>query len=174
MQDLEKLADLPKLAEEVLPQMDALAKKITEENPELSLYITLGQGMYYGIANECMNKLKEMGLTNSEAYYTLEYRHGPMSLVDNSTLILLIGDETTAEADAALLREMESYGAITLSLSTDPRLTGGNYGLAVGRDVLSTVPLAGIFAQLLGYYIAQKKGLDADAPRHLSQAIVLK
>ena len=40
--------------------MDALAARIVKENPALDLFITLGQGIYYGIANESMNKMKEM------------------------------------------------------------------------------------------------------------------
>ena len=38
------------------------------EHKNLNLYIILGQGIYYGVANECMNKMKEMGLSNSEEY----------------------------------------------------------------------------------------------------------
>ena len=44
-----------------------------------------------------MNKMKEMSLSHSEAYYTLEYRHGPMSLVDDKTLIILLGNEDTVD-----------------------------------------------------------------------------
>ena len=34
--------------------------------------------------------------------------------------------------------------------------------------------IIGFIGQLLGYYIADSKNLDADSPRHLTQAIVLK
>ena len=95
---------------------DNIAKQIVAEHKELNLYITLGQGINYGIANECMNKMKEMSLSNSEAYYTLEYRHGPMSLVDEKTMIILLGNEETVEGDAKLLAEMKSYGAVTLAV----------------------------------------------------------
>lgn len=87
-----------------------------EEHSELNLYITLGQGINYGIANECMNKMKEMGLTNSEAYYSLEYRHGPMSLVDDRTMIILLSNPQTVEGDAKLLAQMKEYGAIVLAV----------------------------------------------------------
>ena len=51
--------------------------------------------------------MKEMSLSNSEAYYTLEYRHGPMSLVDDKTMIILLGNEDTADGDKKLLEEMK-------------------------------------------------------------------
>lgn len=171
--ELAALADLPAQAEAILPQMDALAARIVKENPALDLFITLGQGIYYGIANESMNKMKEMGLTNSEAYFTLEYRHGPMSLVTDRTLIVLLADGDTAKEDAIFLRQMEGYGAVTAVLGPDPSWTGGRYALTVGRDRLSAAALGVMFAQLLGYHIALAKGIDPDAPRHLSLAIVL-
>ena len=45
--------------------MDELSAKLMNEHKNLNLYIILGQGIYYGVANECMNKMKEMGLSNS-------------------------------------------------------------------------------------------------------------
>ena len=85
-----------------LKSCDETAKQIVEDHPELNLFITLGQGINYGIANECMNKMKEMSLSNSEAYYTLEYRHGPMSLADDKTMIILLGNEDTADGDKTI------------------------------------------------------------------------
>ena len=172
-QELAALHDLPAQARALLPRMDALAARIVQENPALDLFVTLGQGIYYGIANESMNKMKEMGLTNSEAYYTLEYRHGPMSLVTDRTLIVLLSDASTAAEDVPFLRQMEGYGAVTVSLGTAVEALGARYGLTVGKDILSTAALAVIFAQLLGYHLALNKGIDPDAPRHLSLAIVL-
>ena len=171
--ELRALLSLPAQARALLPEMDALAARIVKENPALDLFVTLGQGIYYGIANESMNKMKEMGLTNSEAYYTLEYRHGPMSLVTERTLILLLSDESTRKEDFSLLREMEGYGAVTASLGTAKGLNA-RYGLAAGQGPLSTAALAVMFAQLMGYHLALSQGIDPDAPRHLSLAIVLE
>ncbi|MBQ8080301.1 MAG: SIS domain-containing protein [Clostridia bacterium] len=170
---LEALSAVPALADRAIPQMDQLAERIVRENPALDLYVTLGQGAYYGIASESMNKMKEMGLTNSEAYYTLEYRHGPMSLVTDKTLIVLLPSPETAEADAALLRQMEGYGAVTASLGEAADRVGGRYVLPIEGGLMDVLPVAVIFSQLLGYHIALHKDIDPDAPRHLSLAIVL-
>ena len=114
---------------------DELAKKIVAEHPELNLFITLGQGIYYGIANECMNKMKEMSLSNSEAYYTLEYCHGPMSLVDDKTMIILLGNEDTEQTGRRkLLTQMKEYGAITLAIgnTASKDFTDADYTLDMG------------------------------------------
>lgn len=163
-------------ARDALKRADDVAKRIVAEHGELKLYITLGQGVNYGVANECMNKMKEMGLTNSEAYYTLEYRHGPMSLADHKTLILLLGHSQTVEGDGTLLNEMRSYGAVTLAVGADTKGYEADYKLDLpyGYNDTQNAAIIGLIGQMMGYYIAEAKGLDADHPRHLSQAIVIK
>ncbi len=168
-------ARIAAFAEQQLPVMDALAKKIVQEHPHLNLYITLGQGEYYGVACESMNKMKEMGLTHSEAYYSLEYRHGPMSIVDRDTLVMMFAHSKTAETDAKLMEQMKSFGAVTAVLGEDVSRFGADYSLvlALGLGDACLAPVVSIIGQLMGYHIACQKGLDADQPRNLSQAIVL-
>ncbi len=165
-------------ARDALKNMDLLAKKVLEEHSNLNLFITLGQGIYYGVANECMNKMKEMGLSNSEAYYSLEYRHGPMSLVDENTLIIFLSHPETVKEDAKLLAEMKRYGAVTIAIgntaSSDLKEADYCLDLPYGYNDLQNAALIGFIGQFIGYYIAEQKGIDADHPRHLSQAIVIE
>lgn len=154
-----------------------LAEKVMKEHQHLNLYITLGQGIYYGVANECMNKMKEMGIANSEAYHTLEYRHGPMSLVDPDTLIVVFSSLDTRTEDIRLIQEMKAYGAVTVAagIHAEGEFCDADYQIDLPEcyhDV-QNAPMAGLIGQMIGYYIAEKKGLDADTPRHLSQAIVI-
>ena len=175
---IEEMKNYASQSEEFLKATDELAKKLVAEHPELNLFITLGQGIYYGIANECMNKMKEMSLSNSEAYYTLEYRHGPMSLVDDKTLIILLGHEDTVDGDAKLLTQMKEYGAVTLAIgntaSKDFKDADYTLDMGYGYDSLQNAAMIGFIGQMMGYYLAELKGLNADTPRHLSQAIVIK
>lgn len=175
--EIQAMTDYDKVSERLLVKMDAMAKKIIREDPDINLFITLGQGVYYGVANECMNKIKEMGIANSEAYYSLEYRHGPMSLVDNKTLILTLANSYTTEHDAKLLSQMKSFGAATGVIGKDISniMDDVDYKLDLTHDFndMQYAPIIGFIGQLLGYYIAEKKNIDADFPRNLSQAIVL-
>ena len=175
---IEQLKDYAANAESFLKATDEMAKKIVAEHPECNLFITLGQGINYGIANECMNKMKEMSLSNSEAYYTLEYRHGPMSLVDDKTLIILLGNDDTVDGDAKLLTQMKEYGAKVLAIGNNASkdFTDVDYTLDMpyGYDSLQNAPIIGYIGQLIGYYVAELKNLNADSPRHLTQAIVIK
>lgn len=176
--ELEQMAAaMPSLCGRVLEDLDALARRIIDERPGTDLYITLGQGVFYGIANECMNKEKEMSLSNSEAYYTLEYRHGPMSLVDNNTLILQLASQDTADYERKLLAEMKERGAAVAVFgekSSDGwAFADYSYFMESGLNDCQLSPVAVLFGQLLGFYAARQKGLNPDSPRHLSQAIVI-
>lgn len=175
--EIQQMSDYDKVASELLVKMDSLAKGIISDHPELNLFITLGQGVYYGIANECMNKMKEMGIVNSEAYYSLEYRHGPMSLADKNTLILLLSNPETIEYDAKLLTQMKGYGSVTAVIGENvmSAMPDADYrlDLTYGFNAAQYAAVIGFIGQLLGYSIAERKNINADTPRNLSQAIVL-
>lgn len=174
---LPSLAETGRRARALLPGMDAFAARILEEHPSLQLYVILGQGALYGAANECMNKIKEMALSASEAYHCLEYRHGPMSLADEHTLVVLLGGEETAQQDAALLAQLKGFGVTAAAVGPEAsrHFPTADYVLDLepGYGTLENVALAGQIGQFLGYHASLQKKLDADTPRHLSQAIVL-
>ena len=70
-----------------------------------------------GVASEAMLKMKEMSLSYSEAFHFLEFRHGPMSMVNDHTLVVgLIGEEAAAQ-EIAVLRNMKARGAQILALT---------------------------------------------------------
>ncbi|MBE9389341.1 SIS domain-containing protein [Vagococcus salmoninarum] len=175
MAELDKLKDINLLCHSLLIEMDEMAKKIISENQNLDLYITLGQGEFYGVANECMNKMKEMGLVNSEAYHSLEYRHGPMSIANQKTLILTLAHSKCTEYDDKLLQQLKGFGCTTVAIGKNVKSMTADYTLATPKE-LSDSQLSiflGILGQLLGIYIADNKGLDPDKPQNLTQAIVL-
>lgn len=166
----------PAKARELLTRMDVYAQNIVDQHPALNLFVTLGHGVYYGVANECTNKIKEMSLSHSEAFYTMEYRHGPMSLADEHTLVLLLAHPQTQAEDTALLEELKSYGSIIAVVGDKlPDLPCADHvlDLGLGYNAQQSAPLIGLVGQFLGYHLARKKGLNADVPRHLSLAIVL-
>ena len=175
--EIAAMKDYAAQARKLLEQSDALAKQIIAEHPNLNLFIILGQGAYYGIGNECMNKMKEMGISNSEAYYSMEYRHGPMSLVDENTLLVLLSNEHTEETDASLMSQMKSFGGVTAAIGPNvDKMADMDYTIRTdtGYTELQAAALMGFIGQFLGYYISLAKNIDADSPRHLTQAIVLK
>jgi glucosamine--fructose-6-phosphate aminotransferase (isomerizing) len=172
---VDKLAALPSLGERLLERSRAMAQSLGEDL-DLSQVFFLGSGPRYGLACEAMLKLKEMSLTTSEAYHFLEFRHGPKSMVDESTLVVGLLSEEAREAETAVLNEMKQLGATILILAeSGDGLSWADHVVCFESDLpeLARLPLYLPVLQLFAFYRSVGKGLDPDAPRHLDAVVQL-
>jgi fructoselysine-6-P-deglycase FrlB-like protein len=127
----------------------ALAETFPVEPEAVDHVAFLGHGWTVGIAEEAALKLREASRTYSEAYPAMEYRHGPISLAGERSLVWILGSPDDGIAD-------------------DVRATGATVRVA-RLDPLAELVLAQRFAVA----IAEAKGLDPDHPRHLTRSVVL-
>ena len=165
------LGQMPIVAERLLTTYGELAKELGE-NKDIERFFFLGTGPLYGTACEVMLKMKEMSLSYSEAYHTLEFRHGPMSMVNDKTLVVgLISDETQAQ-EVAVLRQMHEQGAKILCIAE----SDAGFQLTEWSDFVcldSGLPnwarpaLYLPVLQLMAYYRAMSRGVNPDAPANL-------
>ena len=133
-----------------------------------SHFVYLGGGHLYGIGLEGALKLMEMSQSFTQGFHPLEYRHGPISLVDERTVAVLLYGADQREAEAKLARELQDKGAkvigfggpgdVSLALDCAPALAG-----------LACLPAL----QLLGERAAQAQNIDTVAPRHLTKVVML-
>ncbi len=137
----------------------------------------LGSGALWGLAMEGALKLKETSLSEAEAFQTLEFRHGPQSMVDGRTLVVgLLGDDPRG-TERRVLDEMAGLGAEVLAVEERaPRGAGRLTSLALESGVSpeARLPLYLPVLQLLAHARGSAKGLDPDHPRNLRFAIELE
>lgn len=167
------LALLPAAFERFLPETEALAREIGEI-PGDHTFIYLGLGPYQGLAEEGTLKLKEMTQTPCEAYNPLEFRHGPISIVDERTVVVLIEGARESDYLDAVERDLQRHGAQLVAIG--PRQSAlAEHSLVIGPEFgdIARAVLYIPFAQLLGYYMALARGLNPDAPRNLNSVVVL-
>lgn len=174
---LAELETLPRLGTGILEKAAAIVPAIVRDR-DWSSFVFLGQGPYYGLACEAMLKMKEMSLSISEAYHTLEYRHGPMSMVDDRMLITFFVSDRGRSEETVLLGEMKKLGAKILAICENGRdgiressdyCLELNSGLSDSGRLILCMPLV----QLLSCQWARRKGIDADHPRNLTQVVQL-
>ena len=130
--------------------------------------VFLGAGTQYGIALEGALKLQEMALTYTQAFHPGEYRHGPVSLIDDSSAVVMLYHPATTGDEAKLVAELQAKGAfvvgfggpgdVTLPLTHPPPLRGA--------EALPAL-------QMLGEAHAKARNIDTTAPRHLTKVVVL-
>jgi glucosamine--fructose-6-phosphate aminotransferase (isomerizing) len=169
-----------RLAAGAKPALNALYPRIKEfvDSREFADYICLGQGPFYGLACECALKLSEMSISYAQSYHTLEFRHGPKSVVAPETLITFLISDTGYAAERDVLEETKAMSGTTLTLvnHADQRVrAASDLLIEFGSDLPEVARLAPyVFAgQLMGLYTGLKKGVDPDNPRNLSRVVML-
>jgi glutamine---fructose-6-phosphate transaminase (isomerizing) len=131
-------------------------------------FVFLGAGPLYGIACEGALKLMEMSINPAQPFHPMEYRHGPVSLIDAGSLVVQLYGATTAADEAALTAELQAKGARVIGF-------GGPGDLAIGEHTTSPAAALRVLPalQLLGEKVALARNIDTEAPRHLTKVVVL-
>ena len=165
--DLSPLSQLANHASDILNRtresMSALARQ-----QSLDSFYFLASGPVFGVASEGMLKLKEMSLTTSEAYHSLEFRHGPMSMCDQRVAVLALVTPERLRIERAVVQDVAKLGAHTTTVGPGEDVALPDGLPAWTRPVLYLLPL-----QLLALERALAKGLNPDQPRHLTAVIHL-
>jgi glucosamine--fructose-6-phosphate aminotransferase (isomerizing) len=173
---LEELRQLPVRSAAMFEHAPRLVRDFVSRH-EIENYSFLGQGPFFGIANEAMLKVMESSCSYAQAFHTLEFRHGPKSIVSPRSLLGLFLSDQAYPAEVDLLEEMKALGATTMAVTS--QLTSR---IRATADLLIEVPsgsegsrlaACALAGQLLGLYSGLKKGLDPDSPRNLSQVVIL-
>ncbi len=173
-QSVTELDQLPAVADRLLNEYHDLAKRLGEDR-KIERFFFLGSGTLYGIASEGMLKMKEMSLSYSEAFHMLEFRHGPMSMVDDSALIIGLLSEAATAQESSVLRQMRARGAQILALAEAATTLDDVHGVTLSTGVPSWArPVAYLpVMQLMAYYRAMSNGQNPDQPANLTFVISL-
>ena len=175
---MDALRKLPALGRNVLNGLDDRIRNFVEKN-EFAYYVCLAQGPLFGIAGECMLKVKEMSCSASQCFHTLEFRHGPKSVVRPETLITFLLSETSYDAEREVLEEVKGLGGTTLVVANradEATRRAADFLVELNLDMMEYArPIVYTLAgQLLGLYTGLRKGIDPDSPPHLSRSVLLE
>jgi glutamine---fructose-6-phosphate transaminase (isomerizing) len=174
--DLSILNRLPALLEETIRSTDGPVHGLTPDLVGHEDMYCLGYGLTYPIALEGALKLKEVTYAHCEGMLSTEFKHGPLSAVDEGFPVLFVGGPEDAGLMVSGLNESACRGAQTLVIAQeDPRLRANTHHLLVLPDsdpvlapILAVVPL-----QLLAYRLSVARGFDPDFPRNLSKTLTV-
>ena len=137
------------------------------------IYI-IGRGSSFPIALETALKIKEASYIHAEGFAGGELKHGVIALVEKNTpcIAFLPNDESYSDTLSGVM-EMKARGGYMIGIGYkrheifDLFIETGDCGPA------SVIPNV-IVGQLLGYFLAVKRGLDPDKPRNLAKSVVVK
>lgn len=175
---LEAIKTIPDKIEKILVDKERLQWYSTKlVNITDSFFI--GRGIDYAIGMEGSLKLKEISYIHSEAYAAGELKHGPISLIEDGTVVIsVVTQDKLVEKTISNMVEVKSRGAKVMAVTT-----AGKYYLEDTAEFVCYVPaIENLFAgslsviplQLLSYYVSIGKGFDVDKPRNLAKSVTVE
>ena len=174
---IQSLGKLPSAVEKTLSSLSGRIREFVNAR-QFADYVCLGQGPLYGIACEGALKLTEMSVSYAQSFHTLEFRHGPKSIVGPETLVIFLISEQGYDAECDVLQEIKSLGGTTLTVvnRADARVRNASDLLVefnLELPELTRLAPYTFAGQLAGLYTGLRKGLDPDNPRHLTRVVEL-
>jgi len=172
-------AELSPLPELISSTITALESQITDLSPILTpwddLYC-LGYGYTYPIALEGALKLKEITYAHCEGILSTEFKHGPLSAVQENYPVIFVATRDDVPILVSGINEVTCRGGRAIVIGPDDSRLRANANDLV---VLPAAPppvqaLLSVFAlQLLSYRVSLARGYDPDFPRNLSKTLTV-
>src|SRR5579859_361858 len=141
-------------------------------------YIYLAQGPFFPVVREAALKITEMSCSYAQPYHSLEFRHGPKSIVAPETCLTFFLSETAMQAESEVLVEMKQLGGTIVAICNRAPETVRQsadllFELEADIPELSLLAPFLVPAQLLGFHTGIKKGFNPDEPKNLSRVVIL-
>ena len=173
-----ELESIPSKIQEILDGKDVIQKFASQQfNKDKIFYI--GRQFDSATSLESALKLKEVSYMHSEAFAAGELKHGPIALIDPSTLVVAIASEPKLyDKIGSNMVEVKSRGATVMVITQDSGEAFKGKADLICRipDCSSTMAslLTVIPAQLFAYYCSIMRGCNPDKPRNLAKSVTVE
>jgi glucosamine--fructose-6-phosphate aminotransferase (isomerizing) len=145
---------------------------------DFNKFIFLGTGPFHSVAREASLKTREMSITDTEFWPTLEYRQGYMTNADEKDLAIVFLSATNIDFQFKTCMELKRAGSKVLiindraGLGDFKKLYDYEFNVDLGvEDELICQVYYQLFGQLIGYYQALKKNIDPSNPKNLDYIV---
>ncbi len=170
---------------------DAISATLSQDNiQKLQYYASryyghhdafyIGRNMDSGVCLEASLKLKEIAYLHSEAYPAGELKHGPISLIEEGTLVVALATiDHLFDKTMSNVREVKARGADVLCVTLEEYAEEAKKQVSSLIFVPKVAPMLQpsvslIPMQLFAYYMALNRGCDVDKPRNLAKSVTVE
>ena len=125
-------------------------------------------------------KLKEISYIHSEAYAAGELKHGPISLIEDGTLVVAVAtvddlfDKTMSNVKEVRARGAEVLAVTTYKHADEIKKTVANVITVPETHPMLQPSLTIIPLQTFAYHIALMRDCDVDKPRNLAKSVTVE
>lgn len=175
---LSELENIPSKVEEALKDQTVI-QKFVDRNFNKSKVFFIGRLFDNATSPECALKLKEVSYMHSESFAAGELKHGPIALMDETSLVVGIATQPDLyQKLASNIIEVKSRGASTLIITQADKETfkdSADEVITIPKVTDSFAPLISIVpGQLFAYYCAVMRGNNPDMPRNLAKSVTVE
>ena len=175
------LQKLPEQLEEVLlPENVAAIQYYAAQYFNNRDVFFIGRNLDSATCLEGSLKLKEIAYIHSEAYPAGELKHGPISLIENGTLVVATATNPALfEKTMSNVKEVSARGADVLGITIRGfedaiHKTMDSAIFVPQTEVLFQASMSVIPLQTFAYYVALMRGCDVDKPRNLAKSVTVE
>ena len=170
-EDRVRLARLPDIGRTMLGH-EAAIRRLANKAP-YDRFVFLGSGSSYPLTLESALKIQEMAIATSEAYHSLDYRHGPMACVTATTIVVLFA-LSDRNHGLALTRDIKALGATVIVIGNDAGAYEAIADLTLALDIDDAAGSAAIMlpVQILAFATALRRRQNPDSPVNLSKVVL--
>jgi glucosamine--fructose-6-phosphate aminotransferase (isomerizing) len=175
---LDALEKIPEQAAAVLEAKENIQRFASLQFNKSKVFY-MGRLFDYAVSLESALKLKEISYTHSEAFAAGELKHGPIALVDPSTLVVAVCTQPDLfDKMDSNIKEVKARGAAAAVITYEDSNFFDNIAdevFRIPRTMDSLSPMLSVIpAQLYAYYTSVLKGLDPDKPRNLAKSVTVE
>jgi glucosamine--fructose-6-phosphate aminotransferase (isomerizing) len=175
------LEAIPNLIKETLKDSNHIAE-LVKNLQNLQKIQFLGRGVHVSVAKEAALKFKEITYLETGAYPLGELKHGPIAIIDEDTLsVVILPQDELFELGINSIEQIKSKGGKVLLVTNE---SVHNHGIIQKVDHTIFIPnlenplfypfLEIVPLQLFAYYFAKALGRNIDKPRNLAKSVTVQ
>lgn len=154
-------------------RLERSVERLAQKYKDIKHIYILGSQEMYPIALEAGIKIKESSYIHAEGFIAPEFRHGPIALLDEKSLVISIDKDGDSKDHISLCKQIQEQGAKVLGISPKHTMAYNDYlPIPAGQNlsmIFSLIPV-----QLFAYHLAKAKGINPDKPRGLTKSVLLE
>jgi glutamine---fructose-6-phosphate transaminase (isomerizing) len=154
---------------------EKILQKMADELKHKEHIYVIGRGLSYATALEATLKLKETACMHAEGFAGGELKHGVIALIEKGTpCIVFAPNDETYDDIVSNAQEIKARGGFIIGIGPKDNKVFDRF-LPTADVADATIIPQVVISQLLGYYLALKRGIkDPDKPRNLAKSVTVK
>jgi glucosamine--fructose-6-phosphate aminotransferase (isomerizing) len=174
----EEIHNISALVEKTINNSVDKAKQLAKQLSKINAMSLLGYGITHGVALEGALKIREINYISAEAMYSSEFKHGPLSIVEEDYPVIYVVAPKDKYYVTSHVSEVECRDGRPIVIGEhikglDKHVKPGDYFEIPKSSQLISPILAVIPLQLLALYMSIERGIDPDYPRNLSKTLTV-